>query len=161
MVCMARGFRPDAAVLSWTEDSTTMAARSLPLNQIKIDNRRYIMKSILLAIAASVSGIGFAQTSPLANEKSVELSEVSIKADRIIKTADGFKLFPTVEQISSSTNGYDLIKHLSLPQIRVDEVMRTIKANDMIGSVQIRINNIIATEQIGRASCRERVSAPV
>ncbi|XP_036429404.1 immunoglobulin lambda-1 light chain-like [Colossoma macropomum] len=25
VVCMARGFRPDGAVLSWTEDSTTMA----------------------------------------------------------------------------------------------------------------------------------------
>ena len=35
---------------------------------------------------------------------------------------------------------------MSLPHIRVDEVMRTIKATVMIGSVQIRINNSIDTE---------------
>lgn len=77
-------------------------------------------------------------------EPTVELSEVEIKADRIIKKTDGMLLYPSEQQKTSSRSGYSLLQQLTLPNIRVDEVGHTISAIDQRGSVQIRINGIIA-----------------
>lgn len=77
-------------------------------------------------------------------EPTVELGEVEIKADRIIKKTDGMLLYPSEQQKTSSRSGYSLLQQLTLPNIRVDEVGHTISAIDQRGSVQIRINGIIA-----------------
>ena len=76
-------------------------------------------------------------------EPTVELGEVEIKADRIIKKTDGMLLYPSEQQKTSSRSGYSLLQQLTLPNIRVDEVGHTISAIDQRGSVQIRINGII------------------
>ena len=73
----------------------------------------------------------------------VELGEVEVKADRIIKKTDGMLLYPSEQQKTSSRSGYSLLQQLTLPNIRVDEVGHTISAIDQRGSVQIRINGII------------------
>lgn len=76
-------------------------------------------------------------------EPTVELGEVEVKADRIIKKTDGMLLYPSERQKTSSRSGYSLLQQLTLPNIRVDEVGHTISAIDQRGSVQIRINGII------------------
>lgn len=76
-------------------------------------------------------------------EPTVELGEVEVKADRIIKKTDGILLYPSEQQKTSSRSGYSLLQQLTLPNIRVDEVGHTISAIDQRGSVQIRINSII------------------
>lgn len=73
----------------------------------------------------------------------MELGEVEVKADRIIKKTDGMLLYPSEQQKTSSRSGYSLLQQLTLPNIRVDEVGHTISAIDQRGSVQIRINGII------------------
>lgn len=75
-------------------------------------------------------------------EPTVELGEVEVKADRIIKKTDGMLLYPSEQQKTSSRSGYSLLQQL-IPNIRVDEVGHTISAIDQRGSVQIRINGII------------------
>ena len=74
----------------------------------------------------------------------VELGEVEVKADRIIHKTDGLLLYPSEQQKASSRSGYSLLQQLTLPNIRVDEVAHSISAIDQRGSVQIRINGIIA-----------------
>lgn len=76
-------------------------------------------------------------------EPTMELGEVEVKADRIIKKTDGMLLYPSEQQKTSSRSGYSLLQQLTLPNIRVDEVGHTISAIDQRGSVQIRINGII------------------
>lgn len=78
---------------------------------------------------------------------SITLAEITIKADRVSKTSDGLKIYPTKQQLEASADGYGLIARLSLPQIKVNEAMRTIEANEMVGSVEVRINGITATQQ--------------
>lgn len=106
------------------------------------------MKCILLALLAAAPALGRAQApaDSLANGKAVELTEVTVKARRVVKTADGLKLFPTPEQIEAAADGYDLLKRLALPHVRIDEVMHTIEANELIGAVQVRIDGIVAAE---------------
>jgi len=77
-------------------------------------------------------------------EPTVELGEVEVKADRIIHKTDGLLLYPSEQQKASSRSGYSLLQQLTLPNIRVDEVGHSISAIDQRGSVQIRINGIIA-----------------
>lgn len=78
---------------------------------------------------------------------SITLAEITIKADRVSRTSDGLKIYPTKQQLEASANGYGLIARLSLPQIKVNEAIRTIEANEMVGSVEVRINGITATQQ--------------
>ncbi|MBR1520133.1 MAG: hypothetical protein IJ635_02735 [Bacteroidaceae bacterium] len=79
--------------------------------------------------------------------KEVQLEGVTVKAARVMKTVDGMKVFPSQAQLEASADGYSLLQKLSLPGIRVDEVMRTITAPEMIGSVQVRINDVPASTQ--------------
>lgn len=69
---------------------------------------------------------------------------MEVKADRIIHKTDGLLLYPSEQQKASSRSGYSLLQQLTLPNIRVDEVGHSISAIDQRGSVQIRINGIIA-----------------
>ena len=69
---------------------------------------------------------------------------MEVKADRIIHKTDGMLLYPSEQHKASSRSGYSLLQHLTLPNIRVDEVGHSISAIDQRGGVQIRINGIIA-----------------
>lgn len=77
----------------------------------------------------------------------VTLSEATVEAARTVKTADGFKLYPTAAQLAAAQNGFDLIARLSLPQIKVDVALQTISANALVGTVEVRINGIVASPQ--------------
>lgn len=78
---------------------------------------------------------------------SITLSEVTIRAERVQKTADGYRLYPSAQQLASAKDGYGLIACLSLPQIKVNEALQSIEANGMVGLVEVRINGVPATPQ--------------
>ena len=81
------------------------------------------------------------------NEKTVTLDEVTVKGARIVKKVDGQWIYPTKQQISASPNGYSLLAKLTLPHIRVDEAMNSITSLTNLGTVQVRINDIVATRE--------------
>jgi len=80
-------------------------------------------------------------------EKSVTLDEVTVKGARTIQKVDGQWIYPTKQQIESSANAYSLLAKLTLPHIRVDEAQNAITALTNLGTVQVRINDIIASRE--------------
>ncbi|MBR5689754.1 MAG: TonB-dependent receptor, partial [Prevotella sp.] len=102
-----------------------------------------MMKRIFMMIFAAV----FAWTATAQNEKEVTLGEVSVKGARTVQKVDGQWIYPTKKQLETSTDGYSLLAKLTLPHIRVDEAMNSITALTNLGSVQVRINDIVATRE--------------
>ena len=100
------------------------------------------MKRLLCMLMAVCSLAVTAQ-----NEKTVTLDEVTVKGARIVKKVDGQWIYPTKQQISASPNGYSLLAKLTLPHIRVDEAMNSITSLTNLGTVQVRINDIVATRE--------------
>ena len=79
--------------------------------------------------------------------KSVEMKEVTVEAARVTKKIDGLLIVPSDAQREAATDGYSLLGKLSLPRIRVDEVMRTIVPLTNNGSVQLRLNGTLASKE--------------
>ena len=101
------------------------------------------MKRLLFCLLAVCSLTSTAQDT----EKTVILDEVTVKAARIIQKVDGQWIYPTKHQIETSANGYSLLAKLTLPHIRGDEAMTSITALTNLGTVQVRINDIIASRE--------------
>jgi hypothetical protein len=80
-------------------------------------------------------------------QKEVNLEEVTIKAARTIDKTDGKLIIPSEEEKQSSANGYSLLSKLSLPAIKIDAVLHTIKSADNRGSVQMRINGAVCSKE--------------
>ena len=80
-------------------------------------------------------------------QNEVELQEVTIQGAKVVQRVDGQTIYPTHQQLESSTNGYSLLSKLTLPHLRVDPMMHTITALSNLGSVQVRINDIIASKE--------------
>ena len=79
--------------------------------------------------------------------KSVEMKEVTVEAARVTKKVEGLLIIPSAAQREASTDGYSLLAKLSLPRLRVDEVMRTVTPLMNDGSVQIRLNGTLASKE--------------
>ena len=79
--------------------------------------------------------------------KSVEMKEVTVEAARVTKKLDGMLIVPSDAQRKAATDGYSLLGKLSLPHVRVDEVMRTIVPLTNNGSVQLRLNGTLASKE--------------
>ena len=75
------------------------------------------------------------------------LQEVTVKGSKVVQRVDGQTIYPTRQQLESSTNGYSLLSKLALPHLRIDPVMHTITALSNLGSVQVRINDIVASKE--------------
>jgi len=101
------------------------------------------MKRLLLMMALACSLAAAAQ----GTDKSVTLDEVTVKGARTIQKVDGQWIYPTKQQIENSANGYSLLAKLTLPHIRVDEAQNTITALTSLGTVQVRINDIVASRE--------------
>jgi hypothetical protein len=69
------------------------------------------------------------------------LQEVVVSADRIIEKSSKQILFPDDMQIKTSTQGFDLLSKMQLPDIVINGANRTLSALDG-GGVQIRINGL-------------------
>ena len=80
-------------------------------------------------------------------QKEVELQGVTVHGSKVIGRVDGQTIYPTRQQLDSSTNGYSLLSKLTLPHLRVDPVMHTVTALSNLGSVQVRINDIVASKE--------------
>ncbi len=74
------------------------------------------------------------------------LQEVTVKGSKVVQRVDGYTIYPTRQQLESSTNGYSLLSKLTLPHLRIDPMMHTITALSNLGSVQVRINDIVASK---------------
>ena len=100
------------------------------------------MKRFLIICLAACAWNAGAQ-----EEKSVTLDEVTVKGARVVQKVDGQWFYPSAQLIETSANGYSLLAKLSLPHIRVDEAMNSITALTNLGTVQVRINDVIASRE--------------
>lgn len=80
-------------------------------------------------------------------EKSVTLKEVTVKASKVVNKPDGMIIYPTEAQKQASNNGYSFLDKLTLANLRIDNINHSITAIDNRGSVQLRINGIVADKQ--------------
>ena len=101
------------------------------------------MKRLIVLIAAVTGAV----TALAQEEQSTTLKEIAVKAARTVQKEDGMWLYPTRQQLESSTDGYSLLAKLALPRIRVDEAANSITALTNLGSVQVRINDVVATKE--------------
>ena len=102
-----------------------------------------------LAFLGEVSAQETASKAAIAQQEatskdSIALQEVVVKAARVVNKVDGKLIFPSDVQKQNSHSGFSLLSKLALPNIRIDELGRTISAIDQRGSVQVRINGVIA-----------------
>lgn len=92
----------------------------------------------------TTAGDSVKNVTPTSIRDSVALKEVVVKAARVIDKVDGQLIFPSEVQKQHSHSGFSLLNKLALPNIRVDELSHAISAIDQRGTVQVRINGIIA-----------------
>lgn len=89
------------------------------------------------------------QLSAQVQDTTITLSEVVVNASKVINKTDGKVIFPSEEHKKSSMNGYGILQKINLPNIRIDAINHTITALDLRGSVQVRVNGIVAdTEKL-------------
>lgn len=106
------------------------------------------MKSKLCLILAALAfcGAAAAQTDTLAVDTTLTLGEVTVNGMRTIQKVDRTLFLPTKKMARSSANGYDLLKLMMLPGIKVDPVQQKIESLRG-GGVQVRINDVKAGTQ--------------
>ena len=77
---------------------------------------------------------------------SVQLQEVVVRGARVVNRTDGKMIFPSEEMTKSATSGYNLLRMLPLPNVKVDDISESISAaNSLVGAVQVRINDVEAS----------------
>ena len=77
---------------------------------------------------------------------SVQLEEVVVRGARVVSRIDGKVIYPSEAMSKSATSGYSLLKMLPLPNVKVDDISETVSAaNALVGAVQVRINDVVAT----------------
>ena len=106
------------------------------------------MKNKLLATLAAMTlcTAAAAQTDSLAVDTTLTLGEVTVNGMRTIQKVDRTLFLPTKKMARSSANGYDLLKLMMLPGIKVDPVQQTVSSLRG-GGVQVRINDVKAGTQ--------------
>ena len=72
----------------------------------------------------------------------LNLKGVTVAASRVINKGGRQLYLPTQTAVKNSTNGYDLLKKMMLPNIKVDLLNQSISSSE--GGVQVRINDIKA-----------------
>lgn len=78
-------------------------------------------------------------------DTALQLKEVTVSAARVVHKVDRKLYLPSRKAVESSSNGYDLLQKIKLPQIRVSEANQTISS--FLGGVQVRINDVKASTQ--------------
>ena len=99
--------------------------------------RRTLFAAFMLAMV-SVAALGQETTD------TVTLGEVVVKGARVVRRVDGKTLYPTEIEKKHSHSGYSLLNKLALPDIRIDEMSRSVQSISNRGDVQVRINDIVA-----------------
>lgn len=104
------------------------------------------MKKIWFLAAAALwpAALLNAQTDGLA--KDVQLQEAVVKGARVVSRSDVILIYPSKEMKNAATSGYNLLRMLPLPNVKVDDVNESIVAlNSLVGAVQVLINGVVAT----------------
>lgn len=82
------------------------------------------------------------------NENAVQLSQVTVSADHVIRKIDRQIITPNEQQRRASSNGINLILALNLPRISVSILNNTIMIDGQ-DAVQLRINGVeVAGEEV-------------
>ena len=77
---------------------------------------------------------------------SKDLGEVVIRGAKVVSRIDGQLIYPSEEIVEAANSGYHFLRMLPLPYVKVDDVNETIAVtSDLLGSVQVRINDVVAT----------------
>lgn len=79
-------------------------------------------------------------------ESSVQLSDISVQASRMVHKAGTQVALPTLMQKNKSSNGFDLLDRMMFSQLNVDRRKKTVSVPGK-GDVQFRINSIKATAE--------------
>ena len=105
--------------------------------------------TLSLLILSSLCAIAQNEDKTIAQneDKAITLGEVVVKAAKTVNKIDGMVIYPTEAQKKSSSNGYDMLQKLSLPNIKIDATSHQVSAADNKGEVQVRINGIVAGRQ--------------
>ncbi len=130
---------PDCEMSDKCQVAFSTFCKSLPIFAVKTQDMKRLFFCLMAVYALTVA----AQDT----EKSVTLDEITVKGARVIQKVDGQWFYPTKQQIENSANAYSLLAKLTLPHIRVDEAMNSITALTNLGTVQVRINDIIASKE--------------
>ena len=115
---------------------------------------RIFRKAVLLVSAILMSIISAAQET---NDSTAiqELTEIVVKAPKIVRKADMDVLYPSESAVTNSKNGMQLLSNLMIPTLTVNDVLGSISASGQ--SVQLRINGRMATVEQLRALLPESI----
>ena len=103
-----------------------------------------IKKLIILALVALCNvAVAFAQTEQNDTISSVNLREVIIHAAKVVNKADMDIYYPSESTVENSSNCLQLLNHLKIPTLHVNEVFG--KITKFGKAVQVRINGREAT----------------
>lgn len=106
--------------------------------------KRYAMYALKIAIAPAIIATNALTATAQEADSTVTIKEVEVKAARIVNKIDGMLIYPSDAQKEASNTGYSILKRLGLPNIRIDDMNYSISSIDSRGSVQVRINGIVA-----------------
>lgn len=106
--------------------------------------KRYAIYALKIAIAPAIIATNVFTATAQEADSTVTIKEVEVKAARIVNKIDGMLIYPSDAQKEASNTGYSILKRLGLPNIRIDDVNYSISSIDSRGSVQVRINGIVA-----------------
>ena len=109
--------------------------------------KRNLTLSLLILSSLSTMAQGEDKNIAQNENKTITLGEVVVKAAKTVNKIDGMFIYPTEVQKESSSNGYDILQKLSLPNIKIDAASHAVSAADNKGAVQIRINGIVVSRQ--------------
>ncbi len=87
-----------------------------------------------------------------------KLGEITVVADAQHTSATKTVYIPTSNQKSTASDGVSLLSRMNIPQLSVNPITETVKTADNQGvSLFINFHPASDEDEIGRASCRERV----
>ncbi|MGN0047300.1 MAG: hypothetical protein ACI37U_00170 [Bacteroides sp.] len=104
------------------------------------------MKRTLILVVWTMGAMSGLKAQTDTPNDSVQLEEVVVKGARVINRTDGKLIFPSEEIAKSASSGYSLLKMLPLPNVKVNDINESITAaNPLVGTVQVRINDVEAS----------------
>ena len=117
--------------------------------------RLTIFRKIMTAVVAlQLPAVVFAQE-PADTLTTQDFDEIVIKAPKVIRKPDMDVLYPSESAVENSKNGMQLLTHLMIPTLTVNEVMGSISASGQ--DVQLRINGREASVEQVRSLLPESI----
>ena len=102
-----------------------------------------VLSCIVLGQGVSMDTVSIPDSSK--TERTLNLKAVKVSASRVIAKGDRQLFLPAQTAVKNSSNGFDLLKRMMLPGIKVDETNQSISST--AGCLHIRINDIKAEKE--------------